>query len=300
MSLEGKAAGKRLKGRINSVDTLILSAYAVAVKNGFEGTEEEWLASLKGEKGDKGEKGNKGDKGDTGTLEAHSGINALNHRVVNVASPEADTDATNKQYVDKALEGKAPAGYGLGGDSTLTVTTLADLDLVTANGTYQFTNSAATLYGINCRWAILRVTNYDSAAVMQELFPTGSTTRLVRVRNSNVWGEWEVDNPPMILGVEYRTTERWNGQPVYTVLINCGILPSTGATTTTAIPSPIYGTIDKIIRCGGTTSEGNLIPFTWDGEYMIIASASRSSIFIYSRVENGSNTATIQLWYTKW
>lgn len=57
MSLEGKAAGKRLKGRINSVDTLILSAYAIAVKNGFEGTEEEWLASLKGEKGDKGDKG---------------------------------------------------------------------------------------------------------------------------------------------------------------------------------------------------------------------------------------------------
>ena len=31
------------------------SAYQVAVDNGFQGTEEEWLASLKGEKGDKGE-----------------------------------------------------------------------------------------------------------------------------------------------------------------------------------------------------------------------------------------------------
>lgn len=31
------------------------SAYEVALDNGFEGTEEEWLASLKGEKGDKGE-----------------------------------------------------------------------------------------------------------------------------------------------------------------------------------------------------------------------------------------------------
>lgn len=54
MSLEGKAAGQRLVGRINSVDTLIIDAYAIAVKNGFAGTEEEWLASLKGEKGDKG------------------------------------------------------------------------------------------------------------------------------------------------------------------------------------------------------------------------------------------------------
>lgn len=48
------------------------SAYEIAVENGFEGTEQEWLESLKGEqgekgdKGDTGEKGDKGDKGDTG------------------------------------------------------------------------------------------------------------------------------------------------------------------------------------------------------------------------------------------
>lgn len=33
------------------------SAYEVAVMNGFEGTEEEWLESLKGEKGDAPQKG---------------------------------------------------------------------------------------------------------------------------------------------------------------------------------------------------------------------------------------------------
>lgn len=42
------------------------SAYQVAVKNGFEGTEEEWLSSLIGEKGDTGEQGPKGDTGATG------------------------------------------------------------------------------------------------------------------------------------------------------------------------------------------------------------------------------------------
>lgn len=48
------------------------SAYEVAVANGFVGTEEEWLESLKGEKGEKGDKGDqgiqgeKGDKGDRG------------------------------------------------------------------------------------------------------------------------------------------------------------------------------------------------------------------------------------------
>ena len=57
------------------------SAYEIAVDNGFEGTEEAWLASLKGPKGDRGatgatgpagetgpqgSKGDKGDKGDAG------------------------------------------------------------------------------------------------------------------------------------------------------------------------------------------------------------------------------------------
>lgn len=36
------------------------SAYEVAVKNGFNGTETEWLTSLKGEQGERGENGNSG------------------------------------------------------------------------------------------------------------------------------------------------------------------------------------------------------------------------------------------------
>jgi hypothetical protein len=51
------------------------SAYELAVENGFEGTEFEWLTSLQGAKGDKGDtgdqgiqgiQGEKGDKGDVG------------------------------------------------------------------------------------------------------------------------------------------------------------------------------------------------------------------------------------------
>ena len=42
------------------------SAYDVAVKNGFEGSETDWLVSLHGAKGDPGERGEKGEKGDPG------------------------------------------------------------------------------------------------------------------------------------------------------------------------------------------------------------------------------------------
>lgn len=42
------------------------SCYQIAVRHGFSGTEEEFVASMKGVKGDKGDKGDKGEKGDQG------------------------------------------------------------------------------------------------------------------------------------------------------------------------------------------------------------------------------------------
>ncbi|WP_235570160.1 hypothetical protein [Bacillus amyloliquefaciens] len=52
------------------------SAYEIAVDNGFSGTVEEWLASLKGEKGNTGATGAKGDKGDTGATGAKGATGA--------------------------------------------------------------------------------------------------------------------------------------------------------------------------------------------------------------------------------
>lgn len=48
MSLLGNAtADKKLRGKINGLETLKgYSAYEIALIHGFEGTEEEWLASL--------------------------------------------------------------------------------------------------------------------------------------------------------------------------------------------------------------------------------------------------------------
>lgn len=43
-----------------------LSSYQIAVQQGFEGDENAWLTSLKGEKGEKGDQGAQGDKGDKG------------------------------------------------------------------------------------------------------------------------------------------------------------------------------------------------------------------------------------------
>ena len=55
------------------------SAYQVAVQNGFPGTEEEWLQSLKGEQGPagpQGERGEKGEKGDPGPNNIYDGLDS--------------------------------------------------------------------------------------------------------------------------------------------------------------------------------------------------------------------------------
>lgn len=49
MSLKGTSSTPSLlRGTIHNLETITLSAYGIAVKNGFHGTEQEWLDSLKG------------------------------------------------------------------------------------------------------------------------------------------------------------------------------------------------------------------------------------------------------------
>lgn len=52
-TLEGEtSASVAVKGKVSTPTVIYTDAYTIAVKNGFEGTVEEWLESLKGEKGD--------------------------------------------------------------------------------------------------------------------------------------------------------------------------------------------------------------------------------------------------------
>ena len=88
------------------------SAYDVAVENGFEGTVQEWLESLKGaagaqgakgdkgdqgiagEKGDAGDKGAKGDKGDAGAAGAQGPAGVAGN------SPKVEIGADGFWYIN--------------------------------------------------------------------------------------------------------------------------------------------------------------------------------------------------------
>ena len=66
--------GYRLLGMAWPVREKGYSAYEVAVKNGYTGTETEWLATLKGEKGEKGDTGATGATGPDG-INGKDGVN---------------------------------------------------------------------------------------------------------------------------------------------------------------------------------------------------------------------------------
>ena len=52
--------------------------------------------------------------------------------------------------------------------------------------------------------------------------------RMIKLKKSSsdpsAWQPFEWEHPPMRLGVEYRTVERYNGKPVYVKAVNCGML----------------------------------------------------------------------------
>ena len=58
-----------------------------------------------------------------------------------------------------------------------------------------------------------------------------SSNILQRTKLNGNWLEWEWVKPPLLYDQEYRTTERFEGKPVYTKLVSLGTLPDTSSKT---------------------------------------------------------------------
>lgn len=158
-------------------------------------------------------------------------------------------------------------------------------------------------YFCNYRTQMVAFSNYGAlqGGVMM-LFKALDGRAFVRqVHEDTSWGEFEYIDPPMQLGVEYRTTERYQGKPVYAQLMNFGHAPAQGSMKTVATPSnsenqqlvwamlTYYGIVFPKYKSDGTSS-------MW-----IYVAASSSQFQIYSpgedRSANGDIYALVK--YTK-
>lgn len=128
----------------------------------------------------------------------------------------------------RANIGAAPDGFGLGTSSQAII---ADWDEALSNGWWRDGDDNLLNRPFPGLWGIGLTTNYaENSHSVQSAFwvdSDGSVYQKIRGRYSNnTWGPWEWVNPPMRLGVEYRTTERYFGNPVYVKLVDCGTLPN--------------------------------------------------------------------------
>lgn len=137
--------------------------------------------------------------------------------------------------LDVLLDGKAPSGYGLGVFDTSNPITKEELNNPTGNG-WRFISADRAEWGDilpSTIWGVVRIDGFDTAWCTETIYDSYWGWNLTRGKGGGSgWTPWEWINPPMIPGVEYRTTERWNERPVFTMLVNCNAGPNKGITET--------------------------------------------------------------------
>lgn len=193
------------------------------------------------------------------------------------------------------FEGGIVAGYGQYINT--------DCNNVTKNGWYYVAgaSNAASPYD-----HAMLVVAYGYDAVTQIAFMGNSysvnTVIVIRKRTQSGWNEWEYLNPPMALNVEYRTTERYEGAPVYTQLVDLG-------TTTASMSNTVsIEGIGRLIRA--VPNLNNAVCTEWDGS----SGANTNNKFYFCPEKNGSagvafyvscgslrtgKSLKAQIWYTK-
>lgn len=131
--------------------------------------------------------------------------------------------------IDALLAGKAPAGYGLGEKQGKRLNTTDDLNSITTPGWYWWSDMPSNAPISNA--CMLVYSAYNGECIVQEIhtyLPSGYSwdfggSVILRQIYATFIGQWEWSNPPMALGAEYRTTERYMGKPVYVMIIDCGM-----------------------------------------------------------------------------
>ena len=208
---------------------------------------------------------------------------------LSVAGKAADAAATGTE-----LAGKAPAGYGLG--TTTQKAHNDDPNEITKTGFYSAQHANLPPYR-DGRAHIFHIEGTGGYAI-QFSFDFNDQLHAIRKKLENVWQEWEFETQPMKAGYEYRTTERWNGKPVYKKLIEYTNPEAIGGTMTLSIPHSING-LDMILTASCTTSN-YLLPYLTAGSSLCITGWNSTNLSMISNSSWGAGRKWyIELRYTK-
>lgn len=187
--------------------------------------------------------------------------------------------------------GVAPAGYGLGDDAQL----VDSANNITKTGFYATDVGTPNTWD----WSIFHIGSRDRAVQYGYSLNDQTSPLAVRQKVGGVWGEWEWVNPPVAPGVEYRTTERYMGKPVYTKLINIGKLTNNAEKSDITITgdgkaAPIR--IDLLLG-GDANTQGTAVGNNL--RYMDYIYTAVDQIILKPNADLSSTYARVQVWYTK-
>ena len=258
-------------------------------------------AGAVGPTGPMGPAGAAGPTGPTGPA-GENGVSSFNGRTGAVLPQSGDYNATQipvsgepeAETVAAALSNKAPAGFGLG--ATGSSIPGNDLNNAILGGFYVFSSSVQNIPSFKSGKVL--VMPYTSLQYYTQIAFAALTSEIAfRFCNNGVWGPWEYLNPLLSPGVEYRTTERYGGSPVYVKAVDCGQIAD-GKEVQHGIAD-----INIVIRYQGMRT-GLAMPQvynknlgdTWSA-YVTSVDQTRISLSCGESASGGN--CTVILWYTK-
>ena len=165
------------------------------------------------------------------------------------------------------LNNKADKGFGIG-IRAIDQTPITDFNDAIYTGWYSFNYNTAN-HPSTTGSGIVRVESYrdgSSSMIIQTAYVYGMSSlyigHLIRTSHNDVWGDWEWENPPMITGVEFRTTERWDGRPVYKRALMYKLTSATSGSgiTDITIPTGIIN-LSEIVSYKANISHTFLLPY---------------------------------------
>lgn len=223
--------------------------------------------------------------------------------------PAPDADLRPVKGVDYFTEADRAAlveAVQAAGNVSATYTFASDAELDTA-----ICDAYAAMPDDSAQLVIMRATTADhtlgaAGGYFVWLFRTDESSGSLRfssgVRRAlsgGVWDAWEWENPPLRLGVEYRTTLHYLGKPVYVQIVELGALP---AATRKAVAWNQAGTGIPLYMAVLTSSGGAVISTGKDytiSSSEIITGCSHTSVTIETVLDLSATTAVALIVYAK-
>lgn len=263
-----------------------------------------YVGNLQGPAGSQGEKGDKGDKGDTGATGPQGPEGPVGGASNFVRYDAAQTLTDVQKAKARGNIGAAPDGFGLGGSATL-LTSADNLDALMKTGWYYYNTSNAPQGSLPTALASYATLVHVSAAgntCVQEAYDSTDSGLHGTVLRRTVYGlgagariyPWEWVNPFMQLGVEYRTTERYNGQPVYCKLVNFGALPNA----TQKVVKHNIPNVSSVISVYGSAQD-QAIGVGAFGAQVTGINADNTNVAIWTSADLSNYSAYVAIKYTK-